>query len=564
MRCGHGSGCRAMEDEQLKHFIGDRDRIVQQAISGILASSHGRLTRLDGYPEIKVLLRAGWDGSKVSVISGGGSGHEPAHAGFVGEGMLTAAVCGDIFASPSVDAVLSAIIATTGPSGCLLIVKNYTGDRLNFGLAATQARALGYKVEVVVVGDDVATSATKQPRGVAGTLFVHKIAGYLASQGETLTTVANVAGDVAASIMTIGMAIETCSVPGRGKEQRLAADEAELGLGIHGEPGVQRLKFASVEALVDTAAVQLSNKLSTSSARHALLVNNLGGATPLEMSIVMDALTKTPLFQKIDYVVGPAPLMTALDMKGFSLSLLPLDDQVLPALLAPCEGAWPAPSRAGSPVLTPMPKLPAANWTHSSNPAAEALVRQACAVFIENEDYLNALDAKVGDGDTGSTFATAARGVLGRFDGLPFGDVAALLAAISQILSRTMGGSSGILLAILLSAASKSSSDGHGPVRALRDGLLEMQRFGGAQKGDRTMIDALSPALDIFVAGGNLEDAAKAARKGADSTREMGYATAGRSSYLAEGDLLGNVDPGAEAAARLFERLVERSTPERG
>lgn len=545
-----------LRGEQLKHFIGDKDRIVQQAISGILASSHGRLTRLDGYPEIKVVLRTGWDKSKVSVISGGGSGHEPAHAGFVGEGMLTAAVCGDIFASPSVDAVLSAIIATTGPSGCLLIVKNYTGDRLNFGLAATQARALGYEVEVVVVGDDVATSATKQPRGVAGTLFVHKIAGYLASQGETLATVSKVAREVADSIMTIGMAIETCSVPGRGKEERLAADEAELGLGIHGEPGVERVKFASVEALVDTVVAQLSEKLSTGSDRYALLVNNLGGVTPLEMSIVMDAITKTPLFRKIDYVVGPASLMTALDMKGFSLSLLPLDDQVLPAFLASCEGAWPAPSQTGNPLLTPMPKLPGSSWSHSSNPVIEDLVRQACELFIENEDYLNALDARVGDGDTGSTFATAARGILGRFDSLPFGDIGELFAALSQVLSRTMGGSSGILLAILLSAASKSSADGNDPALALRDGLLEMQRFGGARKGDRTMIDALSPALDILVAGGNLDDATRAARAGADSTREMTHATAGRSSYLVGGDLVGNVDPGAEAAARLFERLA--------
>ena len=138
------------------HFINAREDLVREAIDGLLAGSGGTLARLDGYPHIKVVHRADWDRSKVALISGGGAGHEPAHTGFVGPGMLTAAVCGEVFASPSVDAVLAGILAVTGEAGCLLIVKNYTGDRLNFGLAAERARALGYKVEMVVVDDDVA------------------------------------------------------------------------------------------------------------------------------------------------------------------------------------------------------------------------------------------------------------------------------------------------------------------------------------------------------------------------------------------------------------------------
>ena len=175
----------------MAQFINTREGLVTEAIDGMLRASGGAgVSRLDGYPHIKVVCRTDHKSSRAAIISGGGSGHEPAHAGFVGKGMLTAAVCGEVFASPSVDAVLAGIMAVTGKGGCLLIVKNYTGDRLNFGLAAERARALGKKVEVVIVADDIAIPGISQPRGVAGTLFVHKIAGYLAEKGAKLPEVA--------------------------------------------------------------------------------------------------------------------------------------------------------------------------------------------------------------------------------------------------------------------------------------------------------------------------------------------------------------------------------------
>jgi len=159
----------------MSQFVNSKSTLVTDAVDGLLWSTGERLARLDGYPHIKVVVRGDWDKSKVALISGGGSGHEPAHAGFVGRGMLTAAICGEVFASPSVDAVLAGILAVTGEPGCLLIVKNYTGDRLNFGLAAERARAFGLKVEMVVVDDDIALPDLPQARGVAGTLFVHKM-----------------------------------------------------------------------------------------------------------------------------------------------------------------------------------------------------------------------------------------------------------------------------------------------------------------------------------------------------------------------------------------------------
>ena len=198
----------------MAQFLNAKENLVTEALDGLLATSGGALARLDGYPHIKVITRADWDKSKVALISGGGSGHEPAHAGFVGPGMLTAAVCGEVFASPSVEAVLAGILAVTGEAGCLLIVKNYTGDRLNFGLAAERARALGRKVEMVVVDDDIALPDLPQPRGVAGTLFVHKITGAMAEAGADLAAVAEAARAVIGKVKSIGMSLDTCTIPG--------------------------------------------------------------------------------------------------------------------------------------------------------------------------------------------------------------------------------------------------------------------------------------------------------------------------------------------------------------
>lgn len=171
--------------------MNEKESVVQEAIDGLLAANSNFITRLDGYPSTKVIVRKDWDKSKVAIISGGGAGHEPAHAGFVGEGLLTAAVSGEVFASPSVDAVLSAILHVTGEKGCLLVVKNYTGDRLNFGLAAEKAKTeYGLNIKMVIVGDDVAFGAgSKQARGLAGTLLVHKIAGAAAQADSTLEVV---------------------------------------------------------------------------------------------------------------------------------------------------------------------------------------------------------------------------------------------------------------------------------------------------------------------------------------------------------------------------------------
>ncbi len=539
----------------MPQFINEKETLVTDAIDGLLETSGGMLARLDGYPHIKVVCRADWDKSKVALISGGGSGHEPAHAGFVGEGMLTAAVCGEVFASPSVDAVLAGILAVTGPAGCLLIVKNYTGDRLNFGLAAERARAFGHKVSMVVVDDDIALPDLPQPRGVAGTLFVHKIAGALAQAGAGLEEVTKAAETAITHMASIGTSLDTCTVPGSAKEDRIAPGMAELGLGIHGEAGVQQVVFKNAKDAMDLVLEKLEPKIG--SGPHVAILNNLGSTTPLEMSVLAHELATSPKAKNIKHMIGPAPLMTSLDMHGFSVSVLPVDDlnqAHLEASVGPA--AWPGMNAISEPAVRPLPDgLSPIKPIPSENPKTKAVLEQCCDLLIAAETELNELDAKSGDGDTGSTLTTAAKALKGSLDRMPLADPTQLFRAVGEELSQTMGGSSGVILAIFFGAAGDACASGKPIPKALLAGLERISEVGGASKGDRTMIDALEPALQALPDG--IANAAHAAREGANATASMGRAKAGRASYVPEENLIGHNDPGAEAVARLFEGLAK-------
>jgi len=535
----------------MTHFMNAKDDMVTDAIDGIIAASGGALARLDGYPHIRVVVRSDWDKSRVALVSGGGSGHEPAHAGFVGKGMLTAAVCGDIFASPSVDAVLAGILAVTGPAGCLLIVKNYTGDRLNFGLAAERARAFGHNVSMVVVDDDIALPDLPQARGVAGTLFVHKIAGALAEQGADLDAVTVAAERVIGETYSIGMSLDTCTVPGSPKENRIPEGMAELGLGIHGEAGVEQITYDNARQAIDAVVCKLEATIPNG--RHVALLNNLGGTSELEMSVLAAELLKSRIGDRIELLIGPATMMTSLAMRGFSVSLMKVGDNDAALLDAPCPmPAWPGCVQLVPETILPLPDgLSPIKALPSAHDATKAFLIGCCNTLIDAEEDLNALDAKSGDGDTGSTLSGAARALLSAMDSLPLADHTQLYRAIGQELSQTMGGSSGVLLAIFFAAAGDASSSGLPMRQALMAGLERMQEIGGAKPGDRTMIDALLPALAAL--GDGLAPAAKAAREGADHTATLTRANAGRASYINAEQLKGHVDPGAEAVARLFE-----------
>jgi dihydroxyacetone kinase len=542
-----------------RFFFNDRKQLVNDAIEGILISApHANLVKLDIDPAIRVVARSDWDKSRVAVISGGGSGHEPAHAGFVGKGMLTAAVCGDLFASPSVDAVLNAIVAVTGDRGCLLIVKNYTGDRLNFGLAAEKAKRYGLKVEMVIVADDIALPDNKQPRGIAGTALVHKIAGYAAEHGKSLTEVRDIAQQACDNLWSLGVAMQTCNLPGSDDEEgRIKQGHVELGLGIHGEPGASVVDTQNSKAIIDTLVEPL--KAQAGNGRFAVLINNLGGVSALEMALLTKELAHSALKENIAYLIGPAPLVSALDMKGFSLTLLKLNDLFEKALHEEVETlGWQKPV-AFAPLRVQEHSAihDRVEYTASDNPRVAGIVSTVTQTLIQLENRLNALDAKVGDGDTGSTFAQGARDIAQRLEKkqLPLNDVSTLLLLVGERLATVMGGSSGVLMSIFFTAAGQTLHDGQPLPEALLSGLAQMKQYGGADLGDRTLIDALQPALETLQKG-DLQAAAQAANAGAEATANMVKAGAGRSSYVNKENLEGVTDPGAVAVAEVFKAMT--------
>ncbi|MGA9242927.1 MAG: dihydroxyacetone kinase subunit DhaK, partial [Silvibacterium sp.] len=274
----------------MKKFINRPEDIVEEMLQG-LTVLHPGLARLPGH---KAMVRVDADhirDQQVAILSGGGSGHEPAHAGYIGAGMLGAAVVGEVFTSPSSDSVFAAIKSVSGKPGALLVVKNYTGDRLNFGLATEMARAEGIPVEMVIVDDDVALKGTGRAtgaRGLAGTIFIHKLVGAAAAEGKSLAEVAAIGRAAVQSLATMGVSFSAGTSPAVGKPSfELGEDEMELGLGIHGEPGVRRTQIQTADELTETLLTEiLKHGEFGDEKRVAVMVNNLGATTKMELAIV--------------------------------------------------------------------------------------------------------------------------------------------------------------------------------------------------------------------------------------------------------------------------------------
>ncbi|MCA7979551.1 dihydroxyacetone kinase subunit DhaK [Burkholderia cepacia] len=482
----------------------------------------------------------------VAVLSGGGSGHEPAHGGYVGEGMLSAAVCGEVFTSPSTDAVLAAIRASAGPNGALLIVKNYTGDRLNFGLAAELARAEGIPVETVIVADDVSLRGRVergQRRGIAGTVLIHKLAGAAAARGLPLARVAAIARDAAAELGTMGVALDGCTIPGADKSGFSLGDhEIELGLGIHGEKGVERRAPLPADALADTLLSSIvADLVLDRGERVALFVNGLGATPDMELAIVLraahDNLTRRGI------VVSRAwagTFLSALNMPGCSISVLRLNDERAVLLDAPTQArAWPGGGAVNTQIRV-----------------AEAAAQEA---------PLPPLDAAAGDGDLGASMLRAAQAILA----LPetaYGSPAGVLAALGAALRRAIAGSSGPFYATALLRASRRLADVAEPsardwAAAFHGAVDSISELGGAHAGDRTMLDALVPAVAAFERAldndrdpaGAWAAAVEAAEHGAQETAQM-TPRAGRASYLGE-RAIGTPDGGAVAVSYWLRAL---------
>jgi len=315
----------------MKKIINTPDTFVVEMCKGIV-KAHPEIQLLEKY---KVLKKKDINKNKVTLISGGGSGHEPAHGGFVGKGMLDAAVAGDIFASPSTIQVYNAILQTESSKGTLLIIKNYSGDCMNFDGAAEMARDDDdINVESVYVNDDIAVKDslyTVGRRGVAGTVFVHKIAGAAAELGKDLAEVKAVAQKAIANVRSLGFALTSCTVPAKGTPTfELGPDEMEFGIGIHGEPGIAREKIASADALAQRIVPAIAEDLKLAEGDEvALLINGFGG-TPLQELYLFNN-TVSAEAEKLGikiYKTIVGNFMTSIDMAGASVSMLKLDSEL--------------------------------------------------------------------------------------------------------------------------------------------------------------------------------------------------------------------------------------------
>jgi dihydroxyacetone kinase DhaK subunit len=315
----------------MKKNINNAEDIVMEMCEGIVLAH----PELELVPRYKIIKRKQIDKNKVSLISGGGSGHEPAHAGFVGHGMLTAAVCGDVFASPSTTQVYNTIKHTKSDKGTLLIIKNYSGDCMNFDAAAEMAQDDdGITVESVYVNDDIAVEDslyTVGRRGVCGTILVHKIAGAAAEMGKELCEVKRVAQKTIDNVKSIGVAFTSCTVPAKGTPTfELSDNEIEFGVGIHGEPGIERQKMQTSSEITKKMIDKLTKELNLNDKDEITLMVNGFGSTPLmELYIANNDINKLLTKQGVKvYKTFVGNYMTALDMAGFSITILKLDEEL--------------------------------------------------------------------------------------------------------------------------------------------------------------------------------------------------------------------------------------------
>lgn len=315
----------------MKKLINSPENVVDEMLNGLALAYPQYLKRLNG---LEVMVRSNKKKGKVALVSGGGSGHEPAHAGFVGEGMLDAAVCGAVFTSPTPDQVFEAIKAVQTDAGVLLVIKNYTGDVMNFEMAMEMAEAEGIKVAKVVINDDVAvmnSTWTVGRRGIAGTVLLHKIAGAAAEAGKSLEEVQAIGEKVIANIRTMGMALTPCTVPMAGKPNfTLNEDEMEMGLGIHGEPGIRKEKMRSADEITTELVDKILSDMPLKSGDEvAVLVNGLGGTPLMELFIMNRKVNEILTGKGIKiYHTNVGNYMTSIEMAGASVTILKLDGEL--------------------------------------------------------------------------------------------------------------------------------------------------------------------------------------------------------------------------------------------
>ena len=597
----------------MKKIMNTAESFVYDMCHG-LAKAHPELEFVEKY---KVVKKKVIDRNKVTLISGGGSGHEPAHAGFVGTGMLDAAVCGDVFASPSQIQVYNALKLTASKKGTLMIVKNYSGDCMNFNNAGALAKDDGIEVDAVYVNDDIAVKDslyTVGRRGVAGTVFVHKIAGAAAEQGKSLPEVKAVAEKVIANIRSFGFALTSCTVPAAGSPTfAIGEDEMEFGVGIHGEPGRKREKLISADELAARIVPDIAEDLKLVKGEEiALLINGFGGTPLQELYLFNNSVTNELEKAGVKiYKTLVGNYMTSIDMAGASVTFLRLDDELKGYLDYPVSTpaiTWGGSSKediAAREAIAALAK--ALNVTPAAFSKKEAVAEEAAAVeedegktykfagkavigekintpgmgkliklmadiIIENEVPFCKAD-RCGDGDFGMSIAKGFKQLKADWDTRKKGDIGEFLVSCSEIIMEYCGGASGPIWGSAFRYAGKAVQgkkeielkDLAAIFQAAVEGVQETGRksFGkGAVVGDKTLIDALVPAADALSEaagkGMKMKDAMKASAKaavaGAEATKYI-QAKMGRAGVT---DSEGYPDAGAYGLGVIFTEIVKR------
>lgn len=581
----------------MKKIINKPETVVMEMCNGIVMA-HPELEFVRKY---KVMKKKNINPNKVSLISGGGSGHEPGHAGFIGKGMLDAAVCGDVFASPSQIQVYQAIKATASEKGTLLIIKNYSGDMMNFKNAAYLASEDGIKVDYVKVDDDIAVEDslyTVGRRGVAGTVLVHKIAGAAAELGLTLEAVKEIAEKAISNVRSLGFAFSSCTVPAKGTPTfEIAEDEMEFGVGIHGEPGIKREKISTADELSKRIVDSILKDMKigyTDCEEIALLINGFGGTPLQELYLFNNSLTAELAKRNVKiYRTFVGNYMTSIDMEGASVSIMRLDGQ-LKELLSE-DSDTPAFKISGPVEAVEYISLEECGDTENevsfevetceifaciNNEKLSLdnmiyIVDKMSQVIIENEVQFCELDSHAGDGDFGMSVAKGFKQLKREWKQIlseKYTSIGEFLDTCSLVIMEHCGGASGPIWGSAFRAAGKhvetkielTVSEFAEMMQAAVRGIQATgeRSFGrGAVVGDKTLIDALVPCADTWTecakANVNFKTAfvmgAKAAVEGAKKTEEI-VARMGRAGTVGERSL-GHPDAGAYGLGVIFTEV---------